>query len=118
MAKARDGATRSDQRRMDDSFTVRCMSHKKLRATQTAERLGFSSLSAWIMDLIESEGNMSLRQRRVLAGKLGQIGAQMTALTSMTLSDAEKLKVGECIGGIAQIQNQLMAGLRDASQSD
>ncbi len=118
MAKAGDRQVRSDRRQINDSICVRCWAHDKARFRQVAVRLGFPSLTAWIMDLMESQNGASLRLRRVLSGQLGQIGARVATLASSDLPKDAKAEASALAAQIARIQNGLMTELADASETD
>lgn len=118
MAEAGDGELRSERRQMDDSISFRCMARDKSRFKKTALRLGFPSLSAWIMDLMQTQGGLSLRLRRVLSGQLGQIGARLAALASRDLPQDAEAEASALAAEIARMQEDLMTGLLDASETD
>jgi hypothetical protein len=118
MAKAGDGGVRSDRRQMDGSVCVRCWARDKQRFKQTSLRLGFPSLSAWIIDLMETQNGASLRLRRVMSGQLGQIGARAAALASYDLPKEVKEEATALAAQIARIQKDLMMGPADASETD
>ncbi|WP_375554209.1 hypothetical protein [Roseovarius mucosus] len=118
MAEAGDGELRSERRQMDDSISFRCMARDKSRFKKTALRLGFPSLSAWIMDLMQTQGGLSLRLRRVLSGQLGQIGARLAALACHDLPQDVKVEASALANEVARMQDNLMTGLLDASETD
>jgi hypothetical protein len=118
MAKVGDRQVRSDRRQIDDSICVRCWARDKARFKRMAVRLGFPSLTAWILDLMESQNEASLRLRRVLSGQLGQIGARVAALASSDLPKDAKEEASALAAQIARIQDSLMTELVDASEAD
>jgi len=82
MAKPGDGAARSETRRLTATISLRVDADEKLRLAAMAQRSAFPSMSAWIFDRLRN-GNVDdigMRQRRILCGHLGQIGAQLNAL--------------------------------------
>lgn len=118
MVKAGDRKWRSDFRQINDSISFRCWAHDKVRFKRIALRLGFPSLSAWIMDLMKSEDRGSLQLRRLLSGQLGQIGGRMALLATSDLPEDAKEEASVLAEQIARIQDDLMMELVDASETD
>lgn len=118
VASAGDGGARSDQRRTDDSISLRCSAQKKARYKRKAERLGYPGLSAWIVDLMDSDGGVSLRVRRVLCGRLGQIGARLSALAQKDLPDAVIIEMVSIVADIVRLQTDMINGARDVAETD
>jgi hypothetical protein len=82
MAKPGDGAARSETRKLTATISLRIAADEKLRLEAIARRSHFPSLSAWIFDQLRKGhgSDIGMRQRRILCGHLGQIGAQLNAL--------------------------------------
>jgi len=118
MSRAGDGAPRSEQRRLDGSISFRCMAHEKLRYEATARRLGFPSLSAWIVDLMQSQGGVSPRLRRVLSGRLAQVGARLAEMSITDGSDYVGSDLSALVSEITRLQVMLMTGATDDSEAD
>ena len=118
MVKAGDGELRSERRQLTDSICIRCTARDKSRFKKVALRFGFPSLSAWVMDLMQTQGRMSLRLRRVMSGQLGQIGARLAVLACRDLPDDAKAETSALAAEIARMQHDLMTGLPDAPETD
>lgn len=118
MAKAGDGEVRSERRQLTEIICLRCTARDKSHFNKTAMRLGFPSLSAWITDLMHTEGGLSLRLRRVLSGELGQIGARLAALACRDLPRDARAEASALAAEIARMQKDLMTGLHDAAETD
>lgn len=118
MATAGDGGVRSARRQQDETVTFRCTRQQKAGYRRAFNRQGFRSLSAWIKDCLHSEGQMSLHLRRVLCGRLGQIGARMIALAGSDLPEDAKTEVHALAAEITQLQDNLISGRIDAREAD
>ena len=118
MSRAGDGAPRSEQRRLDGSISFRCMAHEKLRYEATARELGFLSLSAWIVDLMQSQGGVSPRLRRVLSGRLAHVGARLSEMSTTDGSDFAGSDLSALVSEITRLQVMLMTGATDDSETD
>lgn len=118
MSRAGDGAPRSEQRRLDGSISFRCMTREKLRYEATARGLGFPSLSAWIVDLMQSQGGVSPRLRRMLSGRLAQVGARLAEMSITEGSDHVGTDLSALVSEITQVQVMLMTGATDDPEVD
>lgn len=118
MPKSPEPTPRSEQRHQTTAISIRCTETEKRRCHARAERQGFASLSAWIKDLIKSEGGMSLRMRQMISGRLGQIGGRVSGLPDLQRrSDvrAEALLISQ---DLQRLQTQIRKGDADAGEGD
>lgn len=83
-----------------------------------SEMLGFPSLSAWIIDLMQSGEGSSLRLRRVLSGRLGQIGGQLATFAERDVPHHLKREVNAITAQIARLQSEIIHGAQDAAEGD
>ncbi|WP_299416203.1 hypothetical protein [uncultured Sulfitobacter sp.] len=109
---------RSNQRRQTESACLRCTTEEKLSWRRTANRLGFDSLSAWIKDLINSDGEPSLHLRRVISGRLGRIGARIAMLGKKDLPAVVEDELIAIVSDLTLIQAALIEGDINACKSD
>ena len=110
--------SRSERRRQTKTITIRCTAADKARFTRKARRHGFVSVSAWIKDLMRSDGAYSLQMSRVVCGHLGQIGGRVTALQDLKQLGAVIRETALISQDIASLQKQLMKGAHNAGESD
>ena len=111
MARRGDGAARSETRRLTATISLRVDADEKLRLAAVARRSHFPSLSAWIFDRLRKGDGIGTRQRRILCGHLGQIGAHLNALARGDVTtDPDRLRhLLHRIGtDIASLQRLLM----------
>jgi inactivated superfamily I helicase len=80
MAHAGDGATRLNKRKRAKMINLRTSADEKFMFEEMARRNGFKTMSAWALDRLRSDGGMSLRDGRVLIGKLGKMAAPLRTL--------------------------------------
>ena len=99
-------------------ISLRCTPDDKAALKRQAERLGFPGLSAWIKDLMHSHDRVSLHQRRIVSGRLGQIGARIAAMTSQDIPDDMSRELSAMARAVAQLQMDMVKGDIDASESD
>lgn len=109
---------RSNQRKQTDSICLRYTTEEKLSLRHKANRLGFDSLSAWIKDLINSNGEPSLHLRRVISGRLGQIGARVAMLGKKDAPNAIKDELAAIVSDITLLQTALIEGDINACKSN
>lgn len=69
VAKAGDGGTRSEKRRLTATITIRVTDREKQEFEESARRCGFQSLAAWALDRMRSVSDAGLRERRVSAAR-------------------------------------------------
>jgi hypothetical protein len=121
MAKVGDGNPRSERRRLTATLSLRLGDAEKRRFEAAAKRGGHPSLAAWALDRMRQAGDAGLRDRRVLCGKLGMLGARLEDLarTSATRSpDALQHDLRVLGKAIVTMQNQIMKGAADAGEGD
>ncbi len=109
---------RSEQRRQTTTISIRCTETEKRRFHARAERQGFSSVSAWIKDLIKSEGGMGLRMRQVISGRLGQIGGRVSDVPDLQRRSDIRAEALLITQDLQRLQTQIRNGDSDAGQSD
>lgn len=118
MEKVGDLRPRSDKRKQSESVCLRCTVDEKSSYQRTVDRLGFNSLSAWIKDLINSNGAPSLHLRRMLSGRLGQIGARVAMLGKKDMPKVVEDELAAIVSDIMLLQTTLIKGDVSACKSD
>ena len=118
MAEAGDGNPRSRKRKQTSMINLRCTSGEKAALERKAERLGFSGLSAWIKDLMHSHDTVSLHLRRIVSGRLGQIGARIAGIIEQDISEDISRELSAVSKAVAQLQTDMIRGDIDACESD
>ena len=121
MAKKGDGGERSDSRRLSELIYLRTDCVEKEKFKKTAERNNFSNLSSWAMDRLRCDRGMSLRERRVLSGRLAQLMAPLRKLErdggAASLDILRNLN-RSIDAEIIAIQKHIMKGDSDACEGD
>ncbi len=125
MAKAGDGEARSERRQLMKTVSLRISGAEKHRFQRLAQLGGYPSLTAWALDRMRSDpGDVhgaGARARRILCGKLGHLGGQLTALAEApeTLSPEQlRRDLADLTGGILALQRAIMKGGENAGESD
>ncbi|MCX7567734.1 hypothetical protein OS189_15420 [Sulfitobacter sp. F26169L] len=118
MEKEKTPKPRSNQRRQTESICLRCTTEEKSSFRRSANRFGFDSLSAWIKDLINSNGELSLHLRRMISGRLGQIGARVVILGKKDVPSAVEDELAAIVSDITLLQTALIEGDINARKSD
>lgn len=99
-------------------ISLRCTLNEKAILKRQAEKLGFPGLSAWIKDLMYSHYTVSLHLRRIVSGRLGQIGARIAAITAQDIPEDISRELSAVSKAVAQLQTDIIRGDIDACESD
>lgn len=109
------------RRRLSELINLRTDPSGKEKFKNAAKRDGFTTLSAWAMDRLLTDGGMSLQERRILSGRLGRLMAPLRKLareggttSPETLTGLLRLIDAE----IVVIQKMILKGGSDAGEGD
>ncbi len=109
---------RSERRRQDKSISIRCTAADKASFARKARQCGFASVSAWIKDLMRSDGAFGMHMSSVVCGRLGQIGAQVSALADLEQPSDIGREASLISQDIVTLQQHIMKGAHYAGESD
>ncbi|MBQ2261473.1 MAG: hypothetical protein II336_08910 [Loktanella sp.] len=102
-------------------INLRVTADEKETFEATAKRKGYKTLAAYQRDRLQNDDGPSLRQRRIIVGKLGQIAASILALTrtddNTAVKDHHRMLVRLSMQ-IADLQHDLMKDQSDAGEED
>lgn len=121
MARAGDGARRSERRRLNATISLRVDHGAKQALSRTAQKAGYTSLSAWAADKLSADDSVSPREQRILCGLLGRYGAQLSHLAHRceTMRHAEIRQELETYSQrIVDMQKRIMEGPGDTGEKD
>ena len=121
MAIAGDGTPRSERRRLTATLSLRLGDAEKRRFAVAAKRSGSPSLAAWALDRMRNAGDAGLRERRIICGALGTLGAHLETLAqdSATRSAEDRRRDLQVLGGLVlRLQRQIMEGEDNAGEGD
>lgn len=121
MARPGDGKRRSDKRRLNVMINLRVTADEKKKFEATARRKGYKNLASYHRDRLQTDDGPSLRQRRVIVGQMGQIAANIRALSrsreGAPPKDDREMLVTLSVQ-IADLQRDLMQDNDDVGDKD
>ncbi|PJF08407.1 hypothetical protein [Pseudorhodobacter sp. MZDSW-24AT] len=85
MAKAGDGAPRSNKRRRQALIQIRVSTAEHLMFLRAAQKCGAHGLAGWARDQLRNSCGNPSASDRMLSGALGQLASQMQDIARLTL---------------------------------
>lgn len=101
MAKAGDGAPRSNQRIRQTLIQIRVTDEEKLLFLRAAQKRGAPGLATWARDQLRNSCGKPSASDRMLSGALGQLVSQMQDIAGLT-PKVHPTKVAEQILRVSQ----------------
>jgi len=106
VAKAGDGAPRSERRQLSDVINIRVSFEEKRAFGRAARKCGAPSLSAFAMDQMRKACGGPTRAQKVLAGSLGQIAGRLQELAGQAQS-SHGPDLAQMVRDVANVLNVL-----------
>ncbi len=103
MAKAGDGARRSDQRQRQALIQIRVTAAEHFAFCRAAQRAGISGLAAWARDLLHKGCGVPNHADRMMSGALGLLAGQLQEIADL----APKAPPGEISQQIRRVSEDL-----------